>query len=145
MNIYENLQIVWSQFCTNLQLFVYIRTTLKIYLFIGIWICCQRIQTNSYLVTFGYSQYSVQHSMNNPEDRKTTIRRYLVFSLRISKSIGLGKDLLTNSKLGLKSCQFRVILAAKNKLHKVDTTYDRKKFYNIGTRKNAMKLFCVNL
>ncbi len=35
---------------------------------------------NSYLVTFGYSQYLVQHSMNNPEGRKTTIRRYLMIA-----------------------------------------------------------------
>jgi len=46
-------------------------------LFIGIRIHCQQMQTNSYSVTFGYSQYLVQHSMNDPEDRKTTIRRYL--------------------------------------------------------------------
>ncbi len=33
---------------------------------------------NSYLVTFDYSQYLVQHSMNDPEGRKTTIHRYLI-------------------------------------------------------------------
>ncbi len=77
MNIYENLQIVWSQFCTNKQLFVYIRSTSNINWFISIQICCQRIQTNSYLVTFSYTQYLVQHWMNDPEGKKTTIRRYL--------------------------------------------------------------------
>jgi hypothetical protein len=33
---------------------------------------------NSYSVTLDYSQYLVQHSMNDPEGKKTTIRRYLV-------------------------------------------------------------------
>ncbi len=47
-NIYENLQIVWSHFFTNMLLFIYIRSTLNIYWFIGIRICCQWIQTNSY-------------------------------------------------------------------------------------------------
>ncbi len=78
MNIYKNLQIVLSQFCTHLQLFIYIWSTLNIYLFISIRICCQQIRMNSYLVTFGYSQYLVQHSMNDPEGRKTTICHYLV-------------------------------------------------------------------
>ncbi len=77
-NIYENLQIVWSQFCTDMLLFIYIRSTLNIYWFIDIRIRCQQIQTNSYLVTFGYSQYLVQHSMNNPEGKKTTICHYLI-------------------------------------------------------------------
>jgi hypothetical protein len=43
-NIYENLQIVRSQFFTDLLLFVYIRSTSNIYWFIGIRICCQRVQ-----------------------------------------------------------------------------------------------------
>ncbi len=51
-------------------LFVYIWSTLNIYWFIGIRNCCQRIQMNSYSVTFDYSQYLVQHSMNNPEGKK---------------------------------------------------------------------------
>ncbi len=80
-NIYENLQIVWSQFCTDLQLLIYIWSSLNIYLFIGTRICCQWIQTNSYLVTFGYSQHLVQHLMNDPEGRKITIRHYLVTML----------------------------------------------------------------
>jgi hypothetical protein len=54
-NIYENLQIVWIQFFTDMLLFVYIQPTLNIYWFIGILICCQWIQTNSYSVTFDYS------------------------------------------------------------------------------------------
>jgi hypothetical protein len=58
-------------------LLFYIRSTLNIYWFINIQICYQRIQTNSYSVTFGYSQYLVQHSMNDPEGKKTTIRCYL--------------------------------------------------------------------
>jgi hypothetical protein len=32
---------------------------------------------NSYSVTFSYTQYLVQHSMNDPEGKKTTIRCYL--------------------------------------------------------------------
>jgi hypothetical protein len=32
---------------------------------------------NSYSVTFSYPQYLVEHSMNNPEGKKTTISRYL--------------------------------------------------------------------
>ncbi len=54
MNIYENLQIVLSQFFTDMIQFVYIQSTLNIYWFIGIRIRCQRIQTNSYWVTFDY-------------------------------------------------------------------------------------------
>ncbi len=76
-NIYENSQIIWSQICTHRLLFVYIWSTLNIYWFLGIRILCQRIQTNSYTVTFGYYQYLVQHSMNNTEGKKTAIRCYL--------------------------------------------------------------------
>ncbi len=54
MNIYENLQIVWAQFFTDKLLFVYIQSTSNIYWLIGIWIHCQWIQTNTYLVTFDY-------------------------------------------------------------------------------------------
>ncbi len=71
-NIYENLQIVWSQFFTYMLLFVYIRSTSNIYWFIGIQIRCQQIQMNSYSVTFDYLQYLVQHSMNNPEAKKNS-------------------------------------------------------------------------
>ncbi len=70
MNTYENLQIVWSQFFTDMLLFIYIQCASNIYWFIGIQICCQRIQTNSYSVTFNYSQYSVQHWMSDPEGKK---------------------------------------------------------------------------
>ncbi len=55
MNIYENLQIVQSQFFTDKLIFVYIPSNLNIYWFIGIRINCQQIQTNRYLVTFDYS------------------------------------------------------------------------------------------
>ncbi len=54
MNIYENLQIVRSQFFTDMLLFIYIWPTLNIYCFFGIWICCQQIPMNSYAVTFDY-------------------------------------------------------------------------------------------
>ncbi len=54
-NIYKNLQIVRSQFFTDMVLFVYIRSTPNIYWFIDIRICCQQIQMNSYSVTFDYS------------------------------------------------------------------------------------------
>ncbi len=68
--IYKNLRIVWSQFCTDRLLFFYIRSTSNIYGFIGIQIRCQLILMNSYSVTFGYSQYLVQHSMNDTEGNK---------------------------------------------------------------------------
>jgi hypothetical protein len=55
MNIYENLQIVRSQFFTDMLQFFNIQSTTNIYWFIGIQIHCQRIQTNSYSVTFDYS------------------------------------------------------------------------------------------
>jgi hypothetical protein len=38
INIYEYLQIVWYQFFTNMQLFVYIRSNSNIYWFINSWI-----------------------------------------------------------------------------------------------------------
>ncbi len=79
-NIYENLQIVWSQFFTDILLFIYIRSTSNIYWFISIQIFCEWIQTNSYLVTFDYLQYLVQHSMNNPEGKKTSICCYLIIN-----------------------------------------------------------------
>ncbi len=84
-NIYMDLQIVWSQFCTDKLLFIYIQSSLNIYLLISIWVCCQRIQMNGYSVTFGYSQNLVQHLMNDPEGRKTTICHYLQLTLRITK------------------------------------------------------------
>ncbi len=43
-NIYENLQIVQSQFFTDMLLFIYIQSTLNIYWFIGILIHCQQYQ-----------------------------------------------------------------------------------------------------
>jgi hypothetical protein len=54
MNIYENLEVVRSQFFTDMLLFIYIWSTSNIDWFISIWIRSQRIQTNSYLVTFDY-------------------------------------------------------------------------------------------
>ncbi len=53
-NIYENLQIVSSNFLTDMLLFVNIRSTSHIYWFIGIQIHYQQIQTNNYLFTFNY-------------------------------------------------------------------------------------------
>jgi hypothetical protein len=53
-NIYENLQIVQYQFFTDMLLFIYIQSTSNIYWFIGIQICCQEMQTNSYSVIFDY-------------------------------------------------------------------------------------------
>jgi hypothetical protein len=81
-NIYENLQIVWSKFCTDKLLFVYIRSTSNIYWFIGIQIRCQQIQMNSYSVTFGYTQYLVLHLLNDPEGKKTTICCYLSVTIK---------------------------------------------------------------
>ncbi len=54
MNIYKNLQIVQSHFFTNMLLLVNIRSTLKMYWFIGIQIRCQQIQMNNYSNTFDY-------------------------------------------------------------------------------------------
>jgi len=54
-NTYKNLQIVQSQFFTDKVIFVYIWTNSNIYWFIGICICCRRIQMKNYLVTFNYS------------------------------------------------------------------------------------------
>jgi hypothetical protein len=51
-NIYENLQIVWSHVFTDIVLFVNIRSTSNIYLFIGIRIRCQQIQINNHSFTF---------------------------------------------------------------------------------------------
>ncbi len=59
MNIYENLQIVWY------ATFIYIQSTSNIYGFIVIWNHCQKIQTNTYLVTFDYSNYSATYSMSD--------------------------------------------------------------------------------
>jgi hypothetical protein len=42
-NTYEKLQIVWSQFFTDMLLFIYVRSTSNIYWFIGIQICCKWI------------------------------------------------------------------------------------------------------
>ncbi len=54
-NIYENIQLVWSHFFTDMLLFIKIWSTLNIYWFIGIRIHCQWIQMNSYSFTFDYS------------------------------------------------------------------------------------------
>ncbi len=80
-NLCVNLSIYISVCFTNMLLFVYIRSTLNIYWFISIWIHCQRIQTNSYLVTFDYLWYSVRYSMNEPEGKKNTICCYLISCL----------------------------------------------------------------
>ncbi len=54
MNTYDNLQIVRSQFFTDKLVFIYIQSNSNIYWFISTRICCQQIQTKSYLVTFDY-------------------------------------------------------------------------------------------
>ncbi len=69
-NIYENLQIVWSQFVTDMLLFVSIRSTLNIYWFIGIRIRCQQIQTNSYSVTFDIRTIQSGIRWKNPKVKK---------------------------------------------------------------------------
>jgi hypothetical protein len=50
MNTFENLQIVRSQFFTDKLIFVDIWSNSNAYWFMGIWIHCQQLQTNSYLV-----------------------------------------------------------------------------------------------
>ncbi len=69
-NIYENLQIVWSQFVTDMLLLVSIRSTSNIYSFIGIRICCQRIQTNSNSVTFDICTIRSGIRWTNPKVKK---------------------------------------------------------------------------
>ncbi len=54
-NIYKNLQIVQSQFFTDMLLYVNPRSTSNIYWFISIWIRCQQIPMNSYSDTLDYS------------------------------------------------------------------------------------------
>ncbi len=71
MNIYENLQIVWSQFVTDMQLFIYIQSTSNIYWFIGIQIRCQQIQTNSYSVTFDIHTIRSSIQWKNPKVKKS--------------------------------------------------------------------------
>ncbi len=66
-NIYENLQLIRSQFFTDMLLFIYIQSISYIYWFIGIQIHCQRIPTNSYSVTFDYAYYSVGYLMSDNE------------------------------------------------------------------------------
>jgi len=70
MNIYENLQIVWSQFVTDMLLFVSIQCTSNIFWFIGIWIHCQQIQTNSYSVTFDICTIQSAIRWTNPKVKK---------------------------------------------------------------------------
>jgi hypothetical protein len=89
-------------------LFIYIWSTLNIYWFIGIWLRCQQIQTNSYSVTFGYSQYLVQHSMNDPEGKNN----YLPFEM-----LGIldTNDTCSRTSCMLESCRcmsFRISLKA---------------------------------
>jgi hypothetical protein len=67
INIDENLQIIRSQFFTEMLLFFYIWSTLNIYWFTSIRICCQRIPMNSYSVPFDYSYYSVAYSLRDHE------------------------------------------------------------------------------
>ena len=69
-NIYENLQKVWSQFFTDMLLFVYIRSTSNIYWFIGIRIRWQQIQTNSYSVTFNIRTIRSGIQWTNPKVKK---------------------------------------------------------------------------
>ncbi len=56
MNIYENLQIVRSQFFTNMLLFVYIQSASNIYWFIGIqiWVHPVLLPMNTNKELFGY-------------------------------------------------------------------------------------------
>jgi hypothetical protein len=54
-NTYENLQIVRSLFFTDKLMFIYIRSDLNIYWFIGIQIWWKRTQAKSYSITFDYS------------------------------------------------------------------------------------------
>jgi hypothetical protein len=44
MHIYENWQIIWTQFFTHKVIFIYIRSNWNIYLCIGIWIRYQQTQ-----------------------------------------------------------------------------------------------------
>ena len=83
-NIYENLQIVWSQFVTDMLLFVYIQSTSNIYWFIGIQVCCQQIQTNSYLVTFDIRTSRSGIRWMNPKVKKNYLP---LLSFNLSKGL----------------------------------------------------------
>ncbi len=56
-NVYENLQIIQSQFFTDMLLFVYIRSTSNIYWFIYLYLDLLPMNTNEKL--FGYFQLFV--------------------------------------------------------------------------------------
>jgi hypothetical protein len=68
ITLFFTFVIYKSQFFTDMPLFVYIWSTSNIYWFISIRICCQQIQTNSYLDTFDYLYYSVSYSMSDNKD-----------------------------------------------------------------------------
>jgi len=107
-NIYQNLQIVWSQFCTEFLLFIYIWSTWNIYLFIGIRIRCQRIQTNSYTVTFSYSQYLSNIRWTIPKVEKQLFA--VTYSLEVK---------LQRKTLNLFQFLFKEKLQKKDKLQKI--------------------------
>ncbi len=108
-NIYENLQIVWSQFVTDMLLFVSIRSTLNIYSFIGIRIRSQRIQTNSYSVTFDIRTIQSGIQWTNPKVKKQlfavtylwpTLGAYQNRSLYENPLYGYAPALSGNMRLG---------------------------------------------
>jgi hypothetical protein len=81
MNIYENLQIVRTHFFSNMLLFINILSTSNIYWFIGIQICCQRIQTNNYSFIF---DYSVRYSMSETEGNFKLFTPTYLFCLQVN-------------------------------------------------------------
>ncbi len=81
MNIYENLQIVRTHFFTDMLLFIKILSTSNIYWFIGIWIHCQRIQTNNYSFIF---DYSVRYSMSETEGNFKLFTPTYLFCLQVN-------------------------------------------------------------
>ncbi len=78
MRIYKQFDPKFSPICYYLFIFGLLQISIW---FPSIQICCQQIQTKSYSVTSGYSQYFVQHSFNDPEGKKTTICCYLLHML----------------------------------------------------------------
>jgi len=102
MNIYKNLQIVWSQFVTDMLLFISIWSTSNIYWFIGIRIRCQWIQTNSYSVTFDICTIRSGIRWTNPKVKKQlfAVTSQLPILLYQSTYSTPSKDLLTNIGLG---------------------------------------------
>jgi hypothetical protein len=81
-NIYENLQIVQSQFYSDKLIFVYIWSNSNVYWFISIWIQLVQYMANRYLVLLKFS---------------VNLNSHLVFKFRgnIIKDMSTKQDLVS--------------------------------------------------